>query len=150
MRSRSNRSNPLSEELPRNSNIHVLDYNCCIANTHNNIQCSRKPCLEENYCFQHLHSRKNAYDKPEHCPICMESLDDTLYPLSCGHWGHRQCILKWKDQCPICKNKIYLTQKERKNMEMEKIPAAFFEEMLYLSNLLFAMELFDITSFQLI
>ncbi len=40
------------------------------------------------------------------CCICYEPNNDK-YPLSCGHWVHRECILKSeRPQCPLCRKMI--------------------------------------------
>lgn len=46
------------------------------------------------------------YDKPDHCPICFETLEDSDC-LECGHWTHVKCIQKTnKSQCVICRNTL--------------------------------------------
>jgi len=43
------------------------------------------------------------YDKPDHCPICFEILEDNDY-LECGHWTHIKCIEKTNiAKCAICR-----------------------------------------------
>jgi hypothetical protein len=53
---------------------------------------------------------KIIYDKPNDCPICLNSLKDQDNPISCGHWCHKACMDDWCLQktnnfCPICKAK---------------------------------------------
>jgi hypothetical protein len=48
------------------------------------------------------------YEKPEKCPICLDSLRDQVNPLSCGHWAHKVCMQMWdqsnsKTTCTVCK-----------------------------------------------
>lgn len=46
------------------------------------------------------------YDKPDHCPICFDTLQDNDY-LECGHWTHVKCIKKTnKSECAICRTKL--------------------------------------------
>ena len=55
-------------------------------------------------------------EKPNECPVCYEALED-LKPLSCGHWVHKSCIIKSKkDKCPMCREKVKLTRREREDM----------------------------------
>lgn len=95
--------------------IKPVNYDYCIANTKKGSQCCNKPLLDNIYCGIHL-KKNHKYNKPEECPICFESLNNTNIPLSCGHWVHKKCILNWKDQCPICRTTIKLTDKEYKKI----------------------------------
>lgn len=55
-------------------------------------------------------------EKPSECPVCYEALE-TDKALSCGHWVHKSCIIKSKkDNCPMCRQKIKLTRREREDM----------------------------------
>ncbi len=55
-------------------------------------------------------------EKPSECPVCYESLE-TDNALSCGHWVHKSCIIKSKkDNCPMCRQKVKLTRREREDM----------------------------------
>lgn len=56
---------------------------------------------------------KKDFDKPESCPICTDSFDNNDKPLSCGHWVHMKCQLKWGDNCSICREKIELKKEEQ-------------------------------------
>lgn len=40
------------------------------------------------------------------CSICLDELNkDTNYCItSCNHEFHFDCLLKWKNDCPICRN----------------------------------------------
>lgn len=86
--------------------------NICRAKTKANKDCKNKCKTNSTYCKQHHLSHK--YTKPEDCAICMETLEKEPRPLSCGHWIHRKCILSWKDECPVCRQKIALSENERK------------------------------------
>lgn len=77
--------------------------------------CRNKVYKEYDYCKTHY--EKFRLEKPEDCPICMESLENVKIPLSCSHWVHRDCIIKWgKNKCPICTANIKLTKSEIKKM----------------------------------
>ncbi len=89
--------------------IHQVRY--CQAKTKTGKQCSNRICYDRQYCP--LHIRLFKFPKPAECPICTDSLDNISQPLSCGHWVHKSCVLKWKDQCPVCRAKIRLTKRER-------------------------------------
>lgn len=53
-------------------------------------------------------------EKPCECPVCFETLKDELKPLSCGHWVHKECVIKSKkDNCPMCRQKVNLSLEER-------------------------------------
>jgi hypothetical protein len=55
-------------------------------------------------------------EKPSECPVCYEPLE-TDKALSCGHWVHKSCIIKSKkDNCPMCRQKVKLTRREREDM----------------------------------
>ena len=55
-------------------------------------------------------------EKPSECPVCYEPLE-TDKALSCGHWVHKSCIIKSKkDNCPMCRQKVKLTRREREEM----------------------------------
>ena len=45
------------------------------------------------------------------CIICYEDFDHNsiIYELVCKHFYHKKCILEWskfKDACPICREKL--------------------------------------------
>ena len=42
------------------------------------------------------------YIEPEECPICYENYT-TRIKLSCGHFIHYKCMLKWGINCPLCR-----------------------------------------------
>ena len=53
-------------------------------------------------------------EKPCECPVCFESLKNEKKSLSCGHWVHKDCIIKSKkDTCPLCRQTIKLNKEER-------------------------------------
>lgn len=94
--------------------VHPVDYSKCLGKTVSNKQCCNKPYKASLYCCRHRNLFK--YEKPDDCPVCTESLCGTPQPLSCGHWVHRSCVVKWKDECPVCRSKIRLTKKERSRL----------------------------------
>jgi len=96
----------------------------CIGYTKKGIVCRKKHLHGSEYCK--IHSDLYKLQKPDECPICMESITEEFRPLDCGHWVHKKCLLKWKDICPSCKAIVKLTTKERKilqvNSKTEKSP----------------------------
>ena len=55
-------------------------------------------------------------EKPSECPVCYEPLNE-VKALSCGHWVHKSCIIKSKkDNCPMCRQKVKLTRREKEDM----------------------------------
>jgi hypothetical protein len=92
-----------------------LNKKVCCGTTLKGKSCKNKTFEKYNYCK--LHYNKFRLCKEENCPVCMESLDNVKVPLSCSHWIHKSCILKWgKDECPICRSKIKLTSVERRKL----------------------------------
>jgi len=83
----------------------------CKGYTKKGKSCSNKCSKNTDYCS--LHKNLFKFTKPDDCLICTESLNNEYQPLSCGHWAHRKCVLKWKDICPVCREKIKLTKKEK-------------------------------------
>jgi len=85
----------------------------------------------DNNCFCREHQAKisnQKFDKPDECPICLCDLKEEEIPLSCGHWVHRKCQIKWNDICPLCRRKIELTGEEREQMNDIKKQRALHEE----------------------
>lgn len=79
------------------------------------LDSEKKIYTNSQYCKRH--HEKFRLEKPEECPICMEELTNVHVPLSCSHWVHRQCIVKWgKDKCPICRTEIKLTSSEKRQI----------------------------------
>ena len=81
-------------------------------------QLCKKKCMNGNiYCG--IHYKKYKFEKPNECPICFEEMKEN-FPLSCSHWVHRTCILKWgKHMCPICREPLKLTSGEKKKFEKQ-------------------------------
>jgi hypothetical protein len=45
----------------------------------------------------------------EECPICSETISDSVVPSDCQHSFCKKCILSWcnvKPSCPICRTEI--------------------------------------------
>ena len=96
--------------------IYPVNYKYCIATTKAGKQCKNKPG-ENHYCCKHTTYK---FEKPDNCPICLTSIKKINKPLSCGHWVHKSCILKWKDQCPVCRQKIELSNKDKMILNKNK------------------------------
>lgn len=72
-----------------------------------------------------------AKDKPSECCICVEGFCDTDRPLSCGHWVHSSCIVKWgKQECPICRETITLNKKDTNKIKKNNAGYDLSEEVL--------------------
>jgi hypothetical protein len=94
----------------------------CPGTTKNGIQCGRWLKCNHEYCKYHKYqSSLWAKDKPDVCPICCDKFTNSNVPLSCGHWVHLNCVIKWgEDICPICKEKLILDKKTKKKIEQKK------------------------------
>ena len=86
----------------------------CQGTTKKGQQC-RSRAHVNNYCGRHVHLFK--FPKPDECLVCLESSETMYQPLSCGHWVCRNCITKWKAECPVCRAQIQVTKRERKQIE---------------------------------
>jgi len=43
------------------------------------------------------------------CIICYEPFSSQDEALECGHWVHKNCIIKWGvNQCPLCRTTLHL------------------------------------------
>lgn len=85
----------------------------CNAKTKKGNICKNKSYNNGKYCK--LHYKQFSLEKPDDCPVCMESLEKVDCPLKCGHWIHRDCLMKWKeDTCPMCRAKIKFTSEEKR------------------------------------
>lgn len=52
-------------------------------------------------------------EKPEYCPVCIEKFENKIKPLSCGHFIHKNCVIRsGKTNCPLCKKEVKLTIEE--------------------------------------
>ena len=80
----------------------------CKGITLSGVPCNRR--IKETgktLCHQHKVIFRQA--KPEECIICYESLANQKRSLDCGHWIHKQCIIKSaKAECTICRKKLNL------------------------------------------
>jgi hypothetical protein len=100
-----------NDDMPLELTFPCVNYSTCIATTSKGIQCSKLPVNGKNYCSIH-----KQYTKPDTCPICIESIEEEKKPLSCGHWVHKNCLLQWKAECPICRLPVKLTKKEKSKL----------------------------------
>ena len=72
------------------------------------------------HTFCRKHSKIYKLEKPEECPVCMESLENEKYPLRaedeskvCGHWVHHSCVISsGKQECPMCREKIKFNKQQ--------------------------------------
>ena len=86
--------------------------------------CKLFPYSQYTFCHHHIHCEKpmQYLDKPDECPVCLDELDQTDLPLKCGHYVHRDCIIKsGKTKCPICRFDIYLTLSELKKCKSYRL-----------------------------
>jgi len=105
-------SQPDSFLILRDEDLLVPRVIRCEAFTKSGKTCKNKPSSGCKFC--HRHSRQYSLEKPEECPVCMESTENINYPLQCGHWIHLECLLKWReDTCPMCREHIKFTMKEK-------------------------------------
>jgi hypothetical protein len=91
----------------------------------NDTKCQKWLSGRKKYCDNHIDQKGQEYcnyhikfnvplKKEDSCPVCFESSDNIQFPLSCGHWIHRECIYKWgKSKCPLCRKEIYMSKRER-------------------------------------
>lgn len=45
----------------------------------------------------------------EECPICRDTLQESVVRLPCDHYFHKSCIKNWFDEhntCPICRKNL--------------------------------------------
>jgi len=61
---------------------------------------------DKKYCS--VHSHRYRLEKPDECPICMESVsDETEIPLECGHLIHKECLIPTNIHiCPMCRQSM--------------------------------------------
>lgn len=90
--------------------------NMCRGITSRGEPCKRKTCNDNHLC--NYHQGKPLQDKPDECPICLESLENMTKPLECGHWIHIDCVAKsMKPECPVCRKVIKLPKKILKTID---------------------------------
>ena len=61
-----------------------------------------------------ISAKKTKTKKDCECSICLEKIKKgtEIYTLPCGHYFHQKCLDEWvkyKSECPICRNKINST-----------------------------------------
>jgi hypothetical protein len=84
-----------------------------------------QPCRQHigpDQCYCSRHARLFKFEKPTECPICLEPSKAMHQPLSCGHWVCRPCVLRWKEQCPVCRSPIEVTKREREHIARNQPP----------------------------
>jgi hypothetical protein len=61
-------------------------------------------------------------EKPESCPVCLNCISNELiFPLSCGHYVHRDCVVRsMKSCCPMCRKEVLLTHEELRKIHLFK------------------------------
>ncbi len=55
-----------------------------------------------------------AFQEPQQCPICLDSLNIETYSLQCKHTYCKKCITEWlkhHNTCPLCRSTIQPLQK---------------------------------------
>lgn len=76
-------------------------------------KCTRT-VVEGEYCHQHA-LQKYRELKPAECAVCFENLENERKSLDCGHWIHRECVIRsGKSECPICRAPVTLGVKATK------------------------------------
>ena len=70
----------------------------------NLVKCQNKS--DKQFCPDHQH--RYRLDKPDDCPICMDTISIvTEAPLECGHWIHKECLIPTnKHICPVCRQSM--------------------------------------------
>ena len=110
-------TNKLIQKLKKRRNLNLKE---------KPVQCSGMNIVDEHlercsnitkkkYCEEH--ENKYRYEKPDDCPICMDTISEqTEIPLSCGHWIHKECLFPTNLHiCPVC----------RQNMKQEEVDYVF-------------------------
>lgn len=69
------------------------------------------------FCMNHMSNQTPIHEieKPSECPICFEpdiDQNDPYLQLTCGHWIHKNCIIRaGRVGCPLCRQFIFLEKK---------------------------------------
>ena len=103
------------------------------------IGCKNISKINHKACEQH-NNLLLKIEKPENCPICLDSIEDLEFPLSCGHWIHRSCQLKFKNTCSVCRQKILLSNEESENMKIKSPKEREKKDRIYLINVIQILE----------
>lgn len=97
----------------------LKDNKICQGYTVKGTRCKKK-VSGHNHSYCNIHKQKYKFEKPDECPVCMESLNDVKSPISCSHWIHRKCILNWgKPNCPVCRTEIKLSTSEKRKLRLK-------------------------------
>ncbi len=70
----------------------------------NLVNCQNKS--DKKFCPDHQH--RYRLEKPDDCPICMDTISITTEtPLECGHWIHKECLVPTNLHiCPVCRQSM--------------------------------------------
>lgn len=61
--------------------------------------------------YRLIEKTTKVYGSPCECPVCFESINENC--LSCGHYIHRDCLIKSKKTtCPMCKKEVEMSFSE--------------------------------------
>jgi hypothetical protein len=95
--------------------IEIQLIKCCGLTINNDGLEKCENVSDKKYCCDHSH--RYRLEKPDDCPICMESIsDETEIPLECGHLIHKECLIPTNIHiCPMC----------RQNMKQNEIDYIF-------------------------
>ena len=99
--------------------VNYKDHKTCCAKTKKGNKCKNRVSSinhgESIKLFCKRHTKQYGLEKPVDCPICMEPLTDNDNPIQCGHWIHKDCLMKCKaETCPMCRSAIKFTQEEKR------------------------------------
>ena len=117
--------------LVRFNNLQITLPRCCGV-TRSGVQCKRNGNIIDGsnvYCYQHKITIPTVEESTaipgyvrDDCPICYNDLMNgtTLAKTHCGHFFHKECILRWKNTseqgntCPICRRDTHLSRNANK------------------------------------
>ena len=68
--------------------------------------------------YRLIEKTSNVYGSPCECPVCFESIQENC--LSCGHYVHKDCVIKSKKTtCPLCKKEVEMSFSELEKLYRE-------------------------------
>ena len=100
-------SNSQSNSQSSKPKICVIELiKCCGLSIKDDILEKCENISDKKYCPDHSHIYR--LEKPDDCPICMESIsDETEIPLECGHLIHKECLIPTNIHiCPMCRQSM--------------------------------------------
>ena len=69
-----------------------------------------KILANQNYLRKKSSSFNGGSNDDNLCPICLETLDNNIITINCGHKFHFECLNGWKNEgkntCPLCRGPI--------------------------------------------